>query len=424
MTIVKVDRQADGSASIAIPARSVGYEALSLLIRDQETNLYLDSAGWKKAPTRAPVTRSQQEGLLILELTSTVAAHLRAGALIMVEDLDATFTASVLWPPAPLPPEQVPLPAPVADTRPSVSGLSPETTSEQGDASVPASSPEGRFRTSKKAWAATVLLLLLAAGGISAYGMIGNSPQKPQQVISNTRPPSLTVPPEAANDQGRKIQLQQELIQNLQAEIDGLQRKMASVSPSPAEIRGNPAKTAELDEAQRMIGDLRQENLQLQNRLQGQSDTISSWAVDRTAAASRIRELEKELALRIANAPLPSTMPDGTPTLPVPTESWMAAAVNTAGSVEVVTGFDSDDAARTAVLVKCKRTRSSCELIGTYRDMCFSVARPNNQKIMEANYWYQHAGNRSSARQAALRECDEGSGGYCATAFTVCSSDN
>ena len=46
----------DGSAVITLTVRATAELPSQLMLRDQETNAYLDKGGWRKAPCPAPFT--------------------------------------------------------------------------------------------------------------------------------------------------------------------------------------------------------------------------------------------------------------------------------------------------------------------------------------------------------------------------------
>ena len=165
---------------------------------------------------------------------------------------------------------------------------------------------------------------------------------------------------------------------------------------------------ADLADAQRLIADLRKENLQLQGRQQTDSRAIADWATERTTLNGRVRELEQQVALHdLAAARGPETA------------IWMAAAVDRGGSVQTITNQVTREIAEKIAMKLCGG--DECQLVGSYDNACFSLSRPVGQKPTAANWRHAADSNGADAERRALRECEIATGRTCDTRFTVCS---
>ncbi|MFB2553792.1 DUF4189 domain-containing protein [Ensifer soli] len=216
------------------------------------------------------------------------------------------------------------------------------------------------------------------------------------------------------------------------AAIEASQKQLETLNVDRAQLN------ARIDEQVRIIASLRTETTRLKSQLVSPSDVASSGDPPTTAGhQSTITALEQDLATykakveqqeaRIAEferlqLEQQQSEPE-TEEIIVPVDYWLGAAVSSSGSVEVSTGQSSGADAQDAVMDKCQAGGLRCEFIGFYQNMCFAVARPQGQRIRAANYWYRPGKTAAEARQGALYECNQLSGGQCSIAFTRCASE-
>lgn len=205
--------------------------------------------------------------------------------------------------------------------------------------------------------------------------------------------------------------------------------------PPPAPQPVPTPVSAELDDARRVGMDLRRENVDLQNqlavlkaentglanRVREQAKTITDWTGERIVDRQKIRDYEQQIALQDLKLTELNTATSQQPALPP--AYWIAATVNSRGSVNVVTRVDNREDAERQALAKCKQSGSGCKFIGSYENACFSVARPEGHPILPGNYWYAGDAQKFNANKRAVMECNRVSGAYCSVAISFCASE-
>jgi len=245
----------------------------------------------------------------------------------------------------------------------------------------------------------------------------------------------------AVDGAARKADLQAALIASLQAEVtrlnDSLKQPPAAPSPPRAE---DASLQAALDDAQRVMKDLRQENLQLQARASALENQISSQNAARSSSAGEIQALQQQLdALKVDRSTVQARVEEQAKLIesrdaeiaalrsplssPVQADSasWLAAAVDRGGSLQSITNQVSRESAEKIALKLCGGAANGCSLVAAAENACLTLSRPRGQRVMQGNWWHAVAPTWQDAERQALFQCDNGSGNECDIRFTVCS---
>lgn len=174
-----------------------------------------------------------------------------------------------------------------------------------------------------------------------------------------------------------------------------------------AQVTGNrsgPDAVLQAD-LQQQLATLTSENAALTEKSEAQTRTISEWSNDRVAMQKQIMDLQAQLETK--------------PAVAEDKAIWLAAAASAAGTVQAVENQTTSEGAIKLVMKACGR---NCELVGAYRNTCFSVARPAGQPVLSGNWWTATDPNPETATSKAIYECERGSGAAeCSSKYTVCS---
>ncbi|KQZ99806.1 hypothetical protein ASD74_23885 [Rhizobium sp. Root564] len=221
---------------------------------------------------------------------------------------------------------------------------------------------------------------------------------------------------EAVND-SRLLELQKENTA-LKAQLDTLHQTQAASTIRPRET---DAQT--LNDLNNQLAVLKAENTGLANRVREQSKTITDWTSERIIDRQKLQDYEQQIALQDTKLKEVNVSVPPQQELTNLSSYWVAAAVNSRGSVEVVTQARARDEAQRQVLAKCTRTGTGCRFIGSYENACFSLARPEGHPILPGNYWYAGDAQKFNANKRAVMECNRVSGAYCSVAISFCASE-
>ncbi len=399
MTLQASINTASGDVTLLVKPPAEG-QSLQLALFNPATGRYLTPQGW--ANNRKTFgTDVREDGLIELVVPATVAGLVDAGTAITVEDIFANFRDALVWPARPA------APSPATSQAPVTAAPSGPIQSADADATVPV--PQRRPRGVPFAFGGGLIVGLVAGAVAMMLWPTSAVPPLPPPAQQAVQPPASTSSEALKSERDR-------LAERLTEQGKALAAKDAQIVTLTTQVRqgrtssgqADASAQADLADAQRLIADLRKENLQLQGRQQTDSRAIAGWATERTALNGRIRELEQQAALR-----------DLAPAHNAETAIWMAAAVDRGGSVQTITNQLTRESAETIALKLCGS--AECRLVGSYDNACFSLSRPVGQKPTAANWRHAADSNSADAERRALRECEIATGRTCDTRFTVCS---
>lgn len=158
---------------------------------------------------------------------------------------------------------------------------------------------------------------------------------------------------------------------------------------------------------------LTDENTALKENSRSQTTIITDFVVKIADQDRLINELRQQLAESQSTAETAKHEDDA---------SWLAIAVDQDGAA--ATGYyeNSQFAASSAALARCRKKGSGCTVVAAYQNTCLALSRPKNQGPLKGNWWFAIDRDWSAAEQKSNRECKLSNGGFdCTVRFTVCS---
>lgn len=229
-----------------------------------------------------------------------------------------------------------------------------------------------------------------------------------------------------------------------------LERQIADLKAQQAEAIAN-VRAEESKALDDMLAAASAENNQLRNELAAlrtksadQSRTIYEWAPERTKATQTIRDLQRDASLQAMKikeqadllaryeqeatdrstriASLESQVRFSASTR----AAWGAAAWSRKnGVIYALPNQTKEKSAVDGALAICAfKSRGPCELVQSFNNVCFSVARIDGQGARPDNWLASTAATWQEAEVKAVADCERHYGRSCSLRFTNCSPDS